>query len=255
MTLTLALSVALALAAAGQPSAPASSADKACAGLPAVKICDSLASGKSSGTQPLGKGKFTKEGWQVTDETSQIKYDLGAHYTKGTAEFEMKGPLKQTEKRTVFGLWPTEDASETVEQRDKEKKAAFHQVRLFEGGLMFRFSHRPSGSNLEKGTGAIAWEAPDGKGKPGSSTDGWHHVKTTWDTDGGTSRLWIDGKEVLSGTYKTKFPGFRWAFLGRDNYRPHGIGQAVPGVVFRNLKVYGVSGESKAPVATSPAAR
>jgi hypothetical protein len=183
--------------------------------------------GKTIGVRAQDPGEFTSDGWRVTTPTCQIKYDLGKLYQKGTVEFEIKGELEQEPKRIVFAAWD-KDYNSTPEKSDSRESQSFFQVRIADEGMVIRITDRGEGGTMEKHTGPLKW----------GDKDKWVHVKATWDTRGagGVSRLWRDGIEVRHGIYKSKLPGFRWVYLGRDNY---GNGyRSVPGFTFRNLKVY-----------------
>jgi hypothetical protein len=183
--------------------------------------------GKTIGIRSQDQGEFTKEGWKVTTPSCQIKYDLGKLYQKGTVEFDIKGELEQEPKRIVFAAWD-KDYNSTPESSDSRESQSFFQVRIADEGMVLRITNRGEGGTMEKHTGPLKW----------GDKDKWVHVKAIWDTRGvgGQSKLWRDGVEVRHGIYKGKIPGFRWVYLGRDNY---GNGyKSVPGFTFRNLKVY-----------------
>ena len=49
--------------------------------------------------------------------------------------------------------------------------------------------------------------------------------------------LWRDDVELQRGRFNRPFEGFRWLFLGRDNYKPGTSFIPEPGLVYRNLRV------------------
>jgi hypothetical protein len=169
-------------------------------------------------------GRLTPEGWQVTTKESQLRWDLGKLYRRGTVEFEVRGHLEQEDKRILFALWDVEEGAENQEKGTGN----FFQIRLMDEGMMLRLTARGKVKTIEKHTGLLAWPSPDT----------WVHVKATFDTrEGQILRLWRDGKEMRVAKLRGgSIPGFRYAFLGRDNYGDSY--EAVPGFTFRNLKVY-----------------
>jgi hypothetical protein len=238
-TSTLALASVAAPSGASQPKPqPAAAAERPsparllshgpCAGLPSARVCEPLTRAPVAAAFPLERGTFTPAGWRVDSERCQLRYDLGRRFARGIVEFEVKGPLRQPDKRILFAAWGDPAAAETVAQKETERTASFHQVRLQENGMMLRLTHRPGGRSFEGLVHDVPWK--EGR---------FHHVKATWDTDGGESALWLDGKEIKRGKFNARFDGFRWVFLGRDNYRPE-MARAIPGLVFRNFKVYGL---------------
>ena len=99
--------------------------------------------------------------------------------------------------------------------------------------MMLRLTYRPGGRSYEGKTGPLEW--------PDSKT--WVHVRAEWDTCGGENVLWRDGVEVQRGRFNRPFEGFRWLFLGRDNYKPGAAYAPDPGLVYRNLRVAARSAE------------
>jgi len=180
-------------------------------------INESLISKKTSGIQPHDKGEFTPEGWRVTTPNTQIKYDLGRFYSRGSVEMQVRGPLSQPLKHSLIALWNEEAAVD-----GNRKTQSFYQLRLQETGMMLRLTNRSDGRSFEGKTGSLDFG------------DGWHTVRGTWDTKGGENHLWLDGKSIKSGKFNAEFPGFRWVFIGKDNYQEQ---FSVPGIEYRNLKV------------------
>ncbi len=180
-------------------------------------VVEDFTAGRTSGVRLQDPGEFTAEGWRVTTERTQIRYDLGRHYTRGMVEIEIRGPLNQTGKRTAFAAW-NEEAGEDGDRRTQ----AFFQLRLQEGGMMLRLTNRSGGRSYEGRTPPIAWE------------DRWYLIRGEWDTAGGESRLWLDGTLIQSGRFNARFGGLRWVFIGKDNYQQQ---WSVPGIVYRRLKV------------------
>jgi len=180
-------------------------------------VVEDFTTGRTSGQRPQDPGEFTPDGWRVATQRTQIKYDLGRHYRKGTVELEIKGPLAQPLKRTAFAAWNEESGSD-----GDRKTQGFFQLRFQEQGMMLRLSYRAGGRSFEGKTGPVAWK------------DGWHRIKGAWDTTGGVSSLWLDGKLVKSGSFNSAFNGLRWVFIGKDNYQQQ---WSIPGVVYRSLKV------------------
>jgi hypothetical protein len=199
-----------------------------CGGLPDLRICEPLTRAPAGAAFPLDRGSFTAAGWRIESEQCQIRYDLGRPFKRGVVEFEVKGPLRQPERRILFAAWADQAASETVAQKKEEKNASFHQVRLQENGMMLRLTHRAAGRSFEGLVRDVRWRE-----------GAFHHVRATWDTDGGESALWLNGEEIKRGKLDARSAGFRWLFLGRDNYRPQ-MARAIPGLIFRNFKVYGL---------------
>jgi len=180
-------------------------------------IKEALTSNKTSGVQPHDKGEWTREGWRVTTPNTQIKYDLGRFYSKGSVEMQVRGPLSQPLKHSLIAIWNEEAAVD-----GDRKTQSFYQLRLQETGMMLRLTNRSGGRSFEGKTGPINFG------------DGWHTVRGAWDTKGGENHLSLDGRSIKSGKFNAAFPGFRWVFIGKDNYQKQ---FSVPGVEYRNLKV------------------
>lgn len=167
-----------------------------------------------------GMSAFTPEGWSVKQGDAQIRWDLGKFYRKGTVEFEIKGPLAHEPKRILFAAWNESPATD-----GDRKTQAFFQIRLIDNGMMLRLTNRSGGRSFEQATGPLKW-----------ADDQWVKVKGTWDTAGGECVLWRDGVEMKRGKFNASFPGFRWVFLGRDNYQPGYV--AVAGTMYRNFRLH-----------------
>ena len=182
---------------------------------------DPLAGG-TAGQQPLERGLFLPDGWQAATQRSQITYDLGRFCDRGTVELEVRGPLSQTGKRVIFAAW-NEAAAADLDRATQ----GFFQLRLFETGMMLRLTYRPGGRSYEGKTGPLAW--PDVRT--------WVHLRAEWDTTGGDNVLWRDGVEIQRGRFNRSFEGFRWLFLGRDNYKSGTNFIPEPGLVYRNLRI------------------
>lgn len=188
--------------------------------LNASDIDEPLLRPPGAGVVRPGESEFRADGWHAMTSEAQIRWDLGKHYRKGSVEFEMRGPFAQEPKRILFAAWNEEAATD-----GDRKTQAFLQVRLIGGGMMLRLTHRPGGRSFEKATGPIAWP----------SASNWVKVKATWDTTGGDSVLWLNGVEIQRGKFNQPFPGLRWVFIGRDNYKRSFT--TVAGMTFRNLRV------------------
>jgi hypothetical protein len=150
----------------------------------------------------------------------QIRWDLGAFHPKGTIEFEIKGPLRQRAKHVLFSAW-----NESAGSDGDRKTQGFFHLRAMELGMMLRLTYRPGGKSFEGLTGPLAWPEPQA----------WVQIKGQWDTTGGDNILWWQGQEVQRGRYNRSFEGFRWIFLGRDNYKPDNLG--VAGANYRNMRL------------------
>ena len=177
--------------------------------------------GSTIGQRPLDAGVWLPDGWQADTQRCQIRYDLGRFCQRGAIEFEVRGPLSQMGKRVIFAAWNEEAGTDS----DRASQG-FFQLRLFERGMMLRLTYRPGGRSYEGKTGALEW--PDG--------ETWVHVRAEWDTAGGDNVVWRDGAEVQRGRFNRSFDGFRWLFLGRDNYKPGTSFIPDPGLVYRNLR-------------------
>ena len=173
--------------------------------------------GKTKGLLLQDKGEWTREGWKVGSGQTQLKYDLGKHYKKGSVEIQVRGPLMQPKKHSLIAGWNEEAAAD-----GDRKTQNFYQLRLQENAMMLRLTNRSGGRSFEGKTGPISW------------TDGWHTVKGTWDTTGGENHLLLDGKLLRSGKFNAETEGFRWFFLGKDNYQKQ---YSVPGLIYRNVKI------------------
>jgi hypothetical protein len=211
-----------------------------CAGRPGLRICAALTRPPAGAIFPRGRGRFEAGGWRLQTEDDQLVIDLGSLQPRGTVELEIAGPVAQPDKRILLAAWPDAAAEENVTRKETARDAAFFQVRLQERGMMLRLTHRPGGHSFEGLSPALPWKDA-----------GFHHIKATWNTAGGDSVLWLDGKELQRGRFKGSFAGFRYLFLGRDNYRPD-MARAIPGLVIRNLQVYGMTGPTPAATGRAP---
>jgi hypothetical protein len=189
----------------------------AAAAPPVCVVDEDFASGRTAASKPRDPGASTPEGWMANTPASQLKYDLGRHYRKGLVEIEVRGPLKQQQKHALFSAWNEEAASD-----GDRKTQGFFQLRLMHGGMMLRLTYRPGGRSFEGEVAPLEWE------------DKWYRIEGTWDTARGESTLKRDGVLLKSGKFNAPFEGFRWVFIGTDNYQNF---QAIPGVVYRRLKV------------------
>jgi hypothetical protein len=122
-------------------------------------------------------------------------------------------------KRNAVALWNEEAAAD-----GDRKTQGFYQLRFQEEGMMLRLSFRPGGRSYEGKTGPLDWD--------GSR---WYTIRGAWDTAGGENRLWRDGKLIQQGKFNSAFPGFRWVFIGKDNYQQF---HSIPGVTYKSLKVW-----------------
>lgn len=198
----------------------------ASAAAPAPKIDEPLKSG-TSGEQVFDRSTFTGEGWRVTSKRSALRWDLGSLFRRGVAEFELRGNLEQEEKRIIFAARNTKNAPAQGEDMNR----TFLQLRLVDEGAMLRYTNRAKKPpHVEKHTGPIKWGPPDA----------WVHFKVSWDTKGGTTRVYLNGKEIRNATFANTSEGFRWITLGMDTYGEYGDGgyESVPGFTFRNLRVH-----------------
>jgi len=195
----------------------ASALAPAAGGPPVCVVDEDFTSGRTAASRPRDPGAFTPEGWMANTPASQLKYDLGRHYRKGFVEIEIRGPLKQQPKHSLFSAWNEEAASD-----GDRKTQAFCQLRLMNGGMMLRLTYRPGGRSFEGEVAPLEWE------------DKWYRIEGTWDTAGGESTLRRDGVLLKSGRFNAPFGGFRWVFIGTDNYQDF---KAIPGMVYRRLKV------------------
>lgn len=184
---------------------------------PACLIDEDFTSGRTAAMRVRDPGEFTPEGWRVDSRASQLKYDLGKHYKKGRVEFEIRGPLRQIAKHSLFSAW-NEEAGADGDRRTQ----GFFQLRLIDGGMMLRLTYRPGGRSFEQAAAPLDWE------------DRWYRIEGAWDTAGGESTLRRDGALLKSGKFNSAFEGFRWVFIGTDNYQNFA---SIPGVVYRRLKV------------------
>ncbi|MGH7944020.1 MAG: LamG-like jellyroll fold domain-containing protein [Opitutaceae bacterium] len=183
---------------------------------PGSPALDEPLSGSTRAQTLRDPGTLTAEGWKVTSEDSQLRWDLGRPYQKGTIEFEVKGELNQEDKKVLFALWETTSGGKQSEPR--------LQVRVQDEGMLLVILGNGVKA-LEKHTGPLAWPAKDQ----------WVHIKVTFDTQGGISRMWRDGVLVRHGKLRGNVPGLRYAFLGQDNYHNY---KSIVGLVFRNLRIY-----------------
>ena len=181
-------------------------------------VIEDFTTRRTSAVLPQDPGEFTPDGWRVTTERCQMKWDLGRHYPRGTVEFDVKGPLKQQAKRILFSAWNEEAGAD-----GDRKTQSFFQLRVMQDGMMLRLSHRPGGRSFEGFTGGLDWDG-----------NRWYHIKGQWDTEGGLNHLWRDGDLIATGHFNQPHEGFRWIFIGKDNYQNF---LSIPGTVYRNLKV------------------
>lgn len=181
-------------------------------------VQEDFTKGKTKGLRPQDQGTFSPDGWKVTTEQTQIKYDLGRHYRKGTVELQVRGPMSQPKKHSLIAGWNEEAAVD-----GDRKTQSFYQLRLTGNTMMLRLTNRAGGKSFERKTAPIDWK--DGE---------WYTVKGTWDTTGGESHMWLNGKLIQTGKFNGPFDGFRWFFLGKDNYQKQ---YAVPGLTYRNVKI------------------
>lgn len=181
--------------------------------------------GRTAAMRPRDPGEFTPEGWKVNSLASQLKYDLGKHYRQGRVELEVKGPLRQKAKHTLFSAWNEEagaDGDRTTQ--------GFFQLRLIDEGMMLRLTYRPGGRSFEQAVAPLNWE------------EKWYRIEGTWDTAEGESTLWRDGMLLQAGKFNASFEGLRWIFIGTDNYQNF---TSIPGLVYRRLKVCVSEGEAR----------
>lgn len=130
---------------------------------------------------------------------------------------EVKGPLEQVQRHSLFAAWNEEAAAD-----GDRKTQGFFQLRLVQKGMMLRLTYRPGGGSFEDKTGPLPWQ------------EKWHRLEGEWDTRGGPCVLRLDGQVLIVGPFNRPFEGFRWVFIGKDNYQDF---TSVPGVIYRNLKV------------------
>lgn len=187
-----------------------------------LAIDENFTRGVTKGTRPQDPGEFTPDGWKVNSERCQIRYDLGRFYVRGAVELQIRGPLfarGANVKRNAFAAWNEEAASD-----GDRKTQSFFQLRFQEGGMMLRLSNRSGGKSYEGKTGVLDWD--DAR---------WYTIRGEWDTASGINRLYRDGILIQSGKFNAGFPGFRWLFIGKDNYQSF---VSIPGVTYRNLRVW-----------------
>lgn len=180
-------------------------------------VDEDFTTGRTRAERPRDPGEFVPDGWRVRNFESQLKYDLGKHYRKGLVEIEIRGPLKQQPKHSLFSAWNEEAASD-----GDRKTQGFFQLRLINDGMMLRLTYRPGGRSFEGEVAPLEWK------------DKWYRIEGTWDTAGGESTLKRDGVPLKAGKFNSAFEGFRWVFIGTDNYQDF---RAIPGMVYRRLKV------------------
>lgn len=183
----------------------------------ACPVDENFTTGRTAGQRPQDPGEFGPDGWRVATEQTQIKYDLGAFYPRGWVELEVRGPMNQPGKRTLFAAWNEEAGADGDRQSQ-----VFFQLRLQQGGMMLRLTNRAAGRSFEGRTEPIAWQ------------EGWQTVRGEWDTIGGDNRLWLNGVLIRSGQFGGDSPGLRWLFIGKDNYQKQ---FSIPGMTYRRLKV------------------
>ncbi|UCE07870.1 MAG: DUF5060 domain-containing protein, partial [bacterium] len=167
-------------------------------------VNDDFTTAMTFGVRSQGQGILDKNGWNIDSTDCQIKYDLGKFYTNGIVEFDVKGPLSQSGKRILFAAWNEESA----EDGDR-KTQGFFQIRVQNHGMMLRLTYRPGGRSFEGYTGRLKWDR-----------EKLYHIKANWNTQNGTCNLWRDEKLLISGKFNAPFDGFRWCFIGKDNYKP-----------------------------------
>ncbi|MGH9672629.1 MAG: hypothetical protein ACRD44_05560 [Bryobacteraceae bacterium] len=155
-------------------------------------------------------------------ERSQIRYDLGRFHSAGVVEIVLRGPLRiegEGMKRNAVALWNEEAGAD-----GDRKTQSFFQLRFQEGGMMLRLSNRSGGRSFEGQTGTLDW-----------NENRWYTIRGEWNAAAGKNHLWRDGELLKSGSFNAAFPGFRWVFIGKDNYQRF---HSIPGVVYRSLKVW-----------------
>lgn len=112
-------------------------------------VVEDFTTRRTSGAQLQDRGEFTREGWCVTTERCQMKWDLGRHCPRGTVEFDVKGPLRQQDKRSLFSAWNEEAASD-----GGRKTRGVFQLRVMRGSLEAYTGPRPwkasAGSSSER---------------------------------------------------------------------------------------------------------
>lgn len=204
--------LSVACGAAWTPLLPLSAAQPA-----ACAVDEDFTTGRTAASRPRDPGEFVPDGWRVRSHDSQLKYDLGRHYRRGRLEIELKGPLRHKPKHALFSAWNEEAASD-----GDRKTQGFFQIRLIDEGMMLRLTYRPGGRSFEHALAPLDWN------------DKWYQISAEWDTAGGESHLWRDGKLLISGRFNRPFSGFRWLFIGTDNYQNF---SAIPGVIYRRLRV------------------
>jgi hypothetical protein len=204
-----------------------------------VGICEDFTTGTTSGTPGIHPGTFTEEGWLVSDFDSQLLWDLGQHYVRGSMEVEVKGPViivnDGDTKKPFVSLWNTEIGRNCDEDRGEGDITAFYQWRFQAEGMMLRLTNRPGGSSHEGLNTNLELSEED-----------WHVVTGVFDTQGGTNALYLDGQLVNQGTFNAPFDGLRYVWIGTDNYfrgcddggMPNPGWGAIEGLTYRNFKVY-----------------
>jgi CubicO group peptidase (beta-lactamase class C family) len=189
-----------------------------CFGQERLVIDEDFTDGQTTASITQGRGEFVASGWRVNSEYCQLKWDLGRFYTKGRVEFHVRGPLDQDPKRSLFSAWNEEAAVD-----GDRKTQSFYQLRVMDRGMMLRLSNRSGGRSFEGRTPPLEWE------------DKWYHIQGIWDTESGVSRMWRDGELLREGKFNAAFRGFRWVFIGKDNYQQF---VSIPGLTYRDLKVW-----------------
>lgn len=185
-------------------------------------IDEDFRSGRANGVRLQDPGEWTGEGWKVTSERTQLRYDLGKHYARGVVEAVLRGPLRiegEDVKRNVVALWNEEAGAD-----GNRLTQSFFQLRLQGGGMMLRLTNRAGGRSFEGQTAPLSWDSAR-----------WYTVRGEWNSAGGVNRLWRDGELLKAGEFNAAFPGFRWVFIGKDNYQRF---HSIPGAVYRSLKVW-----------------
>lgn len=173
-----------------------------------------------SGVRSQDQGILDKNGWHINSTNCQVKYDLGKFYTDGIVEFDVKGPLSQRGKRVLFAAWNEECA------KDGDRKTqGFFQIRVQNHGMMLRLTYRPGGRSYEGYTSKLHWDR-----------EKLYHIKCNWNTQNETCNLWRDEQLLISGKFNAPFDGFRWCFIGKDNYKPKYL--SITNITYKNLSIY-----------------
>ena len=134
----------------------------------------------------------------------------------------LRGPVRidaEGQKRNAVALWNEEAGAD-----GDRKTQNFFQLRFQEGGMMLRLTNRSGGRSFEEKTGPPEWDQTR-----------WYTIRGEWNSAGGDNHLWRDGVLLKTGNYNATFPGFRWVFVGKDNYQRF---HSIPAVVYRSLRVW-----------------